>query len=145
MEWRRSCVCGGGSRWRARWEWRCYVERAVDRVRDACRRVCECKALGLRLCSCMGVCSPLLHALVLFMHVLCAHVDRAKPVSISQCKIFMIHSGGDAQRIPLFSVCGKAWCTLPIRGQDVRPAHPLPHCRLPPPSSSMWDCVVFCC
>ena len=29
------------------------------------------------------------------------------------CRIFMIHSGGDSQRLPCQSVCGKAWSALP--------------------------------
>ena len=33
--------------------------------------------------------------------------------NIEQCRVFMIHSGGDSQRLPCQSVCGKAWSSLP--------------------------------
>jgi hypothetical protein len=33
--------------------------------------------------------------------------------SLDSCRIFMIHSGGDSQRLPCQSVCGKAWSALP--------------------------------
>jgi len=32
---------------------------------------------------------------------------------LDSCRIFMIHSGGDSQRLPCQSVCGKAWSALP--------------------------------
>lgn len=33
--------------------------------------------------------------------------------NVESCRIFMIHSGGDSQRLPCQSVCGKAWSALP--------------------------------
>ncbi len=32
---------------------------------------------------------------------------------MDKVRIFMIHSGGDSQRLPTQSVCGKAWSALP--------------------------------
>jgi hypothetical protein len=34
--------------------------------------------------------------------------------SLDACRVFMIHSGGDSQRLPSQSVCGKAWSALPV-------------------------------
>lgn len=42
-------------------------------------------------------------------------------------RILVVHSGGDSQRSPLQSVCGKAWCTLSssrIEGNVVGKPHP---------------------
>lgn len=35
---------------------------------------------------------------------------------VADCLIMMIHSGGDSQRLPSNSVCGKAWCAFPSEG-----------------------------
>lgn len=37
-------------------------------------------------------------------------------VVLEDARIFMIHSGGDSQRLPSNSVCGKAWCAFPALG-----------------------------
>ena len=37
-------------------------------------------------------------------------------VRLDMCRIFLIHSGGDSQRLPCQSVCGKAWSALPLCG-----------------------------
>lgn len=45
---------------------------------------------------------------------LVAHFTARHDVELEKCKIFMIHSGGDSQRLPAQSVCGKAWSTMPL-------------------------------
>ena len=35
------------------------------------------------------------------------------PLTLDSVRVFMIHSGGDSQRLPSQSVCGKAWSALP--------------------------------
>ena len=34
--------------------------------------------------------------------------------NLADSLVFMIHSGGDSQRLPCQSVCGKAWSALPL-------------------------------
>jgi len=38
---------------------------------------------------------------------------RSADWSLDRVRVFMIHSGGDSQRLPTQSVCGKAWSALP--------------------------------
>jgi fucokinase len=40
-------------------------------------------------------------------------VSSSSRWGLDACRIFMIHSGGDSQRLPCQSVCGKAWSALP--------------------------------
>lgn len=40
-------------------------------------------------------------------------VSSSSRWALNDCRIFMIHSGGDSQRLPCQSVCGKAWSALP--------------------------------
>lgn len=35
-------------------------------------------------------------------------------VDILNSRVFVIHSGGDSQRLPVQSVCGKAWSSFPV-------------------------------
>jgi fucokinase len=49
-----------------------------------------------------------LHALLVV-----ADLMAGGPHRLADCRVFMIHSGGDSQRLPAQSVCGKAWSALP--------------------------------
>ena len=66
-------------------------------------------------------------------------------LGLHQCKVFMIHSGGDSQRNPAASVCGKAWCALPTIGTHVSGAllcQPWLVCEA---ANSGHACAVVCC
>ena len=52
------------------------------------------------------------NALIVVEELLSAHAGR----SLANTRVFLIHSGGDSQRLPCQSVCGKAWCALPTFG-----------------------------
>ncbi|MEW6236892.1 MAG: L-fucokinase [Candidatus Omnitrophota bacterium] len=61
-----------------------------------------------------------LNALVAVAEYLSAQAGRSfiDPEVISSSHILILHSGGDSQRIPSCSVCGKAFSTLPALGED---------------------------
>ena len=40
-------------------------------------------------------------------------VSSSPRFALERCRTFLIHSGGDSQRLPCQSVCGKAWSALP--------------------------------
>ena len=52
--------------------------------------------------------------------VLAEELARARPSwpPLAACRVLLIHSGGDSQRLPAQSVCGKAWCALPRYAED---------------------------
>lgn len=37
--------------------------------------------------------------------------------ALEQLRVLVVHSGGDSQRSPTQSVCGKAWSALPTSGE----------------------------
>lgn len=41
-------------------------------------------------------------------------VSLRPDLSLATSRVFMIHSGGDSQRLPCQSVCGKAWSAFPV-------------------------------
>lgn len=41
-------------------------------------------------------------------------MSRRSDIDFATSRVFVIHSGGDSQRLPLQSVCGKAWCSFPV-------------------------------
>ncbi|KAA0177910.1 hypothetical protein FNF27_00458 [Cafeteria roenbergensis] len=41
-------------------------------------------------------------------------VGKQADCDFESCLVLLIHSGGDSQRLPLQSVCGKAWSALPV-------------------------------
>lgn len=44
----------------------------------------------------------------------CVGRRRRADCHFQSCLVLLIHSGGDSQRLPLQSVCGKAWSALPV-------------------------------
>lgn len=41
-----------------------------------------------------------------------------RDIDLLNSRVFIIHSGGDSQRLPCQSVCGKAWSSLPAVNKE---------------------------
>jgi fucokinase len=53
--------------------------------------------------------------------VACDVLEADQEVDFASLLVIVVHSGGDSQRLPLQSVCGKAWSLLPSRRSGTLP------------------------